>query len=286
MMIDALKNPVCAVIVSYNDPICLFETIQAICNQVDKILVIDNGSSQDNLDKIKKNLPRIQSIEFFPLEKNMGIGYALNVGLKKSMQYGYQWLLTLDQDSIAKKNMVEKLYEYAKKNKKSAVVFPSLNNEPPKHRNKIEHKTYAITSGNLINTEIFHALGGFNEDYFIDGVDFDFCLRVVNSGFLITKINEAVMIHRLGEKKAVNFFGVRFLYTEHSPLRRYYIFRNHLYLTRDYFFKNTLFVAKKNLVILIYIVQIILFDARRIENINMIKRGVIDFCLGKKGVFS
>lgn len=283
---DALKNPVCAAIVSYNDPVCLLKTIQGICNQVEKILVIDNGSSHDNVEKIRKNLPKNQSIEFFFLQKNMGIGYALNFGLKKSMQYGYQWLLTLDQDSTANENMVQKLYEYAKKNKKSAVVFPSLSNESPSPCSQIEHKTYAITSGNLINTEVLNALGGFNESYFIDGVDFDFCLRVVNAGFLITKINDAVLIHRLGEKKVINIFRVKFIYTEHSPLRRYYIFRNHFYLTRDYFFKNTLFVAKKNLFILIYFVQIILFDARRIENIRMIMRGIVDFCLGKRGVFS
>lgn len=286
MINESLKKPVFAVVVSYNDPFCLIKTIQALINQVDKLLVVDNGSTRENLGEIKQGLSGIQGVELLVLKKNMGIGYALNLGLKRSKQCGYQWLLTLDQDSVANENMVERLYEYAEKNRKTAVVFPSLINSLSSSCGRVEHKNYAITSGNLINVEFLNAIGGFNEDYFIDGVDFEFCLRVANAGFFITRINDALLNHRLGDKKAINILGCTFFYTEHPPLRRYYIFRNHLYLTRDFIFKNTFFVFKKNFFLLFYFIQIFIFDSKRIENLRMIMRGIIDFCLGRKGSYS
>lgn len=92
-------------IVSYNpDLLRLKENISSIQQQV-PVIVFDNGSR--NIIAIQKLISDFSEVQLIRSKKNIGIAAALN----QLMQWGYEnkfdWMLSLDQDSVCEKNFVK-----------------------------------------------------------------------------------------------------------------------------------------------------------------------------------
>ena len=277
-----MTNGVLAIIVSYNDFYSLKSTAMALIDQVEEVLVVDNGSSKSVVSAIECFCAS-QKITLNLIGKNLGIGVALNLGVTYAKNHGYKWLLTMDQDSRAATDMVHQLLQCAQRNPTAGLISANTNSDligTPE-----VFLSYAITSGNLVETEKLLRLNGYDEGLFIDGVDFDICLRIKNAGYDIVQCNDAMMSHRLGNPIVFKIFKFELKYIQHSPLRRYYIFRNNFYITRKYFSTNPIFVAKKNLFIVFYLFQILIFDELRMGNLKMISTGVLDFFRGKAGAY-
>ena len=93
----------------------------------------------------------------------------------------------------------------------------------------------AMTSGSLMPSWIFDRCGYFNEELFIDQVDFEYCLRVRKLGFLVLQSDHAALFHRPGSITSRSFFGIRlFGVSNHSAKRRYYMSRNEIWLMRRF----------------------------------------------------
>ena len=110
---------VLAVIVSFNPEGEILENIQRLRSQVGSILIIDNGSSAESLQHLRR-LNTERAIELLEVGMNMGIGHALNLGVTRATKLGYEWLLTMDQDSQAPSHLVATLVEYFKE---SVFIF-------------------------------------------------------------------------------------------------------------------------------------------------------------------
>ena len=104
------KTRICAGIVLYNPDIeRLSENIDSIISQVDKVILVDNGSS--NINEVKQNFCS-DKISFIFNEKNKGIATALNQLAIEAGNSGYTWILTLDQDSVCQSGLIEKYKKY------------------------------------------------------------------------------------------------------------------------------------------------------------------------------
>ena len=89
--------------VLYNPSMEDINNINSYIANLDKLYLVDN-SNKDNSSMI----PSSSKIEYVPFMENMGIGYALNYAAKHAIELGYDWLLTMDQDSqFDKKGMDE-----------------------------------------------------------------------------------------------------------------------------------------------------------------------------------
>jgi rhamnosyltransferase len=77
------------------------------------------------------------------------------------------------------------------------------------------------------------AIGGFREDYFIDQVDHEFCLRARAHGHQVVISRKPVMAHSVGESGGVwmPWLGVL---PNHPPVRKYYIARNTVVTVKGY----------------------------------------------------
>lgn len=273
-----------ALVVSFNGGNELRATVQALHNQVEKIVILDNGSNASTIESIVA-LQSDFGISVVYFEKNLGIGAALNYGLEIAIAEQYKWVLTMDQDSIADPKMISTMLHTATQYDENAVICPTLLIDGTLNISKKTALDYAITSGNLIPTSLLKKIGKYTEDYFIDSVDFEFSLRLRNAGYKIIQSRTAVLLHNLGQPLSVNIFGYIYHYTLHSPTRRYYIYRNHLYLISDFWTKNPVFLVKKSIMTLFNIIEIIIFDPARIANIKMISIGIFDFFKNKKGSY-
>lgn len=275
---------VIAVIVSFNGGSKTLETIAALSTQVQHVHVVDNGSERASLSLLE-GAERAGSISLCRFDVNRGIGCALNAGLAKARELGFAWVLTMDQDSIAAPDMVESFARTVAGDPTALCLSPSmmLHGE-----SSVAHRTgpvaYAITSGNLVKMEIYNAVGGYNEEYFIDCVDFEFSLRVRRAGYKIFKDPTALLFHELGQKSSLPKLYKRY-YALHSPLRRYYMFRNFLYLARTYVISDFGFIFKLLLSHVILFVLLIFYDPKPVTSVVMIFRGISDFFASKAGAF-
>jgi rhamnosyltransferase len=295
------NNSILCTIVSYNPGYFIKKCVEAIYNQVDEILIVDNGSIK-NLALIKQ-FNNDSKINVIFNDKNLGIACALNKGVKYALKNKYKWILTMDQDSEATTNMIyNMLFSYNKlrqeDRKKIVSIFPSyvekaflkneinieksVNREDNKLKQKIDidyvhYVISEITSGNLVRCDIFNKVGYFEDKLFIDYVDHEFCLRLNKNGYKLIQIENAYLLHQLGNSSKKNLFIKKIGYTNHSYIRRYYITRNRIYVWKKYFTKFPKFILKDIYASFKEFIKIIFFENDRMLKIKMICKGIFDF---------
>lgn len=285
--VKKVKENICAMIVSYNCDEKILLVIDSIINQVDSIILIDNGSKSDSLEILKKlNNDKIQIIYN---SNNMGIAYALNQGVKYAQNKKFQWVLTLDQDSMAAKDMITNMlkFYYSLDNSQKAEVVSIVpvhieqktynEKQNIKNNNKFQEVLTEITSGNLLNISIFDKIGYFEEKLFIDCVDHDFCFRICKSGHKIIKVYDAILLHNLGDITTKKIFSKKVIYSNHSVIRRYYITRNRFYIWNLYEKNFTEWVKVDKKANLMDLIMIILFEKDKLLKLKMIIKGYIDY---------
>ena len=283
---------VAAIIVSYNPDSNLFDSINLLLNQVEKVIIVDNGSKEKYVKYIKSI--NEDKIEIILNKENLGIATALNIGVRKALENGYEWILTMDQDSKASPDMVKKMFNVynsinREERKDILSIFPNFVDEriqsieENSNMNSYEYVDADITSGNLLRKEVFEKVGFFDDSLFIDLVDTDFCMRLNEKGIKMIKIRDAVLYHSLGESKTIKGILGSFNTSNHSALRRYYITRNRFYIWEKYKGLNSFTLNRDKKLFKKEFVKIILGEKDKVNKIKMVLRGYKDYKKGIKG---
>jgi rhamnosyltransferase len=285
---------ICAVVVTYFPDPEFFDRIRRIVPQVPQTVIVDNGSSASCVEQL--NLIADSSPVHLILNScNVGLASALNAGILWAASHGFQWALTLDQDTTVAPDMVETL---------AALVdcYPSTNRLAvvgSNYRNKVHGALFrpvlrpngfpgrempsVVTSGSLISIDVFRAIGGFRDDFFIDCVDHEYCLRARARGFHVFLTSKPVMDHGVGHGTVHRFLWRNVNTSNHSPLRRYFTFRNMVILTRSYFATEPGWILYSLWGLTKLVVLICLFETDRIKKLKFILRGCLDGALGRTG---
>lgn len=263
-------------IVLYNPDINrLKENIEAVIMQCSHVYLVDNGS--DNLNEVKKIIKRFncKQLSITENESNMGIAKALNQMCSAALDDGFDWILTLDQDSVCPSNMIEE-YRKALSDKNTAMLCPLIydrnrENKITKQDDVIEVDE-CITSGSLLRLLAWKEISGFDEIMFIDSVDFDICHRLKRVGYKILCVQSVVLIHELGHIQIRRFLLRKVNIMNHSPFRKYYIARNTVYLARKER-RSVLIALLKN--IKLFLITW-LYEKEKITKTQKIFKGTID----------
>ena len=275
-------NRVAAIIVSFNDAHAVQRCMIALRDQVAAIIVVDNGSTPDHMP-VLQDLDRDEKVMLLPAAANLGIGAAINLALDGLDDSAFDWILTMDQDSVAAPDMVATMLEAARDFQKAAFT-PLIADIGHADRGLTPTEvSYAITSGNLVPLPAMRRLNGPDPDLFIDGVDFDFSLRLRESGYRIVRVPAATMAHSLGHV-APDQRGRRF-HTDHSPLRRYYMARNLILNFKRHARHFPGFFAKLVAVALLSMLNTLVHGPKRRESLAMIGRGIVHGLRGRSGAF-
>lgn len=88
------KNNIAAVIPFYNESSTLNEVICETLKYVDHVIAVNDGSTDNSSNKVSEN----ENVTLIEFEFNRGKGSALNAGLKKAAQSGYNVIITIDAD--------------------------------------------------------------------------------------------------------------------------------------------------------------------------------------------
>jgi rhamnosyltransferase len=281
---------VCAVIVAFHPDNEFKSRLADLLHQVNALVVVDNTPAEARQHSIA--LPPAVGKQVLLIENrdNLGVATALNQGLRQALEWGCDWLLTLDQDSRCYPDMVQTLL-----NVKATCVPPSVvigGNYLDTRNGKtkvpvgedgefLEQKT-VITSGCLVDARFALAIGGFREDYFIDQLDHEYCLRVRANGGRVVISRKPVMTHSVGEADGVWLPLLGYL-PNHSPLRKYYVARNSLVTIASYWRRESDWCLRRGGRLFLGLFLMALLEDQRWAKVRAFLAGVADAMVGRMG---
>ena len=277
LQISGNQPRICAGIVLYNpDVLRLAESIEVVLPQVQALILIDNTSA--NIQPVCERWAEIEKIVIIRNAHNLGIAKALNQICERAESNSFDWVLTLDQDSLCENNIIKKFTPYTTL-KRVGIICPRIkyenieNNE--KFKNEYEYIEACMTSASLTLTKAWRMAGGFDEWMFIDYVDNDFCMRLKLAGYRVLRVNTTVLSHQLGNSKEINLlFGIKVFVTNHSPFRNYYYVRNSIYFIRKY--RKQINVWKYFMILIYVEIKKLVFEKNRVANVKSAIRGFTD----------
>ena len=223
-----------AIVVTYYPQKDLLErNITAFIDEVDKLLIWENTPEVRKKEFRYIDHPKVE----YCGDGVNSISHALNYAWHVAVEGGYGYLLTMDQDSVFVN--FNHFVESTVQNKQSpAGIWTPWFIDNPTQKNSCQQLftefLIGITSGMLQSVHIINKLGGWNESFFIDGVDTDYCLHGQRLGVKTYRVGGSYLIHRIGNPEKVSFRGRQTTVLNYSARRYYSIFRTHVLLTRMY----------------------------------------------------
>lgn len=245
---------VIAVIVTYNSDSSIEGNIEAVLDQVDAVVAVDNGSDPETAELLRTLAARVPALMLICNETNEGLGRAQNRGIEEALAKGADWVLLLDDDSRCAPDMVTSLlaggHALARDSRVGVLAgVPTFEERerparfllagfPPRTR-AVKAATlgplyFVIASGSLIRAEALRAVGLMREPFFVDYMDVDFGLRLNRAGWTIHAVRDARFVHRLGDPVRRRIGPFMVASTNHAASRRYLMYRNRSRLWREY----------------------------------------------------
>ncbi len=212
-----------AVLLAFNNYEDTHECIQSLIDSEFpdlKIVLVDNGSTDQTPEKIRVNFPEVL---VFENQQNLGVPAGYNVGFNYALEQGAEYIFMLNNDTTVAKDMLGKLYEVAENESDAGIIMPKIliygtedqvwssggryRSFPPAilvtdKRTKQEELPirpleYAPSCGLLIHRRAFEKAGLFDPGYFFLFDDWDFSERVRAHGLSIWFVRDAVMWHKV-----------------------------------------------------------------------------------------
>jgi rhamnosyltransferase len=287
------KTDVCGIVVTYNPDDSFEKNLSALHCQTGGVIIVDNGSQPECLQCLK-TIAESYGVEIIFAGANLGIAAALNIGIKTAEQRGFRWVLTMDQDSFPLEIMVEALiraYSHCPFQKKIAAV----GSDSYWHKSEIKEeycyrtiawveRSYVITSGTLLPVQIYRAVGPFRNEFFMDYVDIEWCLRARAAGYRVIQSTRPGMVHSIGSPSEHKLMWRKTHPTHHPVWRRYYITRNRLIVWKYYWRRQPTWVAYDALASAKEILKILYYERDKLRKLGAIAQGLRDATLGFTGI--
>jgi rhamnosyltransferase len=142
-----------------------------------------------------------------------------------------------------------------------------------------------ITSGSIINVDVYRKLGPFDENLFIDEVDHEYCYRAILKNYAVVQMSNIYMNHSPGyfelhhSLKNLEVTSRRL----HSASRMYYMVRKFLYVKEKYgkYLPKSIHSSRKAL--LVQIKNNLLYNKERLSVLKYIPKGYKHFKRRKWG---
>jgi rhamnosyltransferase len=174
--------------VIYNPEEAFSSRVQLAVDSGFDAYIFDNTPEKRSLDRLQEGSGRVN---YLTCGKNHGLGLGIQAVCAQAYYQNHTALVFFDQDSVFDANtldFIEKFYvEHPElKFTHSTVVFNSVK-ESKKARSCFKDVALAINSGSLFYLNNLKTLGWHNDSYFVDGVDYEFCLRSSLGGFKVAE---------------------------------------------------------------------------------------------------
>lgn len=188
-----------------------------------KCVAIDNASTDNTKDLLKKEYPTIELIEN---SRNLGFGAANNIGLRKAIDEGYDFVYLLNQDAWIEHQDILKLVEIAKENPDYGIISPMqvyadkkkidknfsksipgemkddflLSENHPRKLYRVAGRTIQAAHW-LVRVSALNKVGGFSPTFFHYGEDTNLCRRMEYHGYNLGIVPSILGIHNRENRK-------------------------------------------------------------------------------------
>ena len=220
-------NMVSIIIPNYNGGDLLYICIDSIYKNISikdfEIIVVDNGSTDNSINRVKSNF---QNVEIISSNSNLGYSGGCNLGATHASG---KYLLFLNNDTEHSNEWIEKLVYFLDSYSKIAAVQPKILNIHNKklldyaggaggfidkfcfpfvqgrifHTLEEDHNQYnnpsrifwASGAAFMIRSNIFKTLEGFDKVYFAYMEEIDLCWRAQAMGYKIYSVPDSFVYH-------------------------------------------------------------------------------------------
>lgn len=222
------------VILSYNKRDLTAECLTTIFKNIParefEVIVVDNASTDDSVEYIKKHFPKVKLIEN---NRNAGFAGGCNLGAKQAKG---EYILFLNNDAKLSSNPLPPMIEAFTTHTDAGIVgglllnhngslqrsfgafytvinvayllFAGESGELKRFKSNDVSATDWVSGGfMLIRRDVFEKVKGFNESYFMYIEDMDLCYRVKKAGFGVYNTPHAKVEH-LGQGSTNKTFAV------------------------------------------------------------------------------
>jgi len=286
-----MNHTLAASLILYHPDVNVVENIESYIHLVKKLFIVDNSEECDEniIQSIKIKFPNY-TIEFIINHQNEGLSVPLNQVFSRSEQQEFDFVITMDQDSkFINPSVLNEAMTILQNDETIGLIGMAHYKTGMKtwyqgNRNFIFAKD-VITSGSITRISAWKKIGGFDERFFIDEVDNDFCMALKVNGYKILQSKCKVIQHQLGESVLMphRFSEKTKEVALHNPLRSYYITRNNLLFLKKYSLHNPWYVFRKLKYYFLRIKKHYLYAPDFNEHKRFIKKGVKDFFKKKFG---
>lgn len=282
------------ILVNYNGAEDTIDCVESIEKQEYKnyeIIVVDNCSTDDSLDKISQLQDRVILLT---AKENNGFSAGNNIGIEYAINHGADYVLLLNNDTVVSQSFLTEMIMEAYC-RPTAVITGTIYYEKKRQciwyaggsfsevtartchwnigsENAIlpkEAKEVTFISGceMLIPKSVIEIVGMLDEDYFLYAEDIDYCARTRRAGFSLVYVPSSVIYHKVSAST--------------SKIS---------YATQYYSVRNRRILIHKNLKSLKRVSALICSDIQTIRRLldgrltmNAVKAGIVDYYKGKTG---
>lgn len=211
------------------------------------IIVVDNGSTDDSVARIRAAHPAVDLIE---TGENLGYAGGNNVGIRHALAGGADYVFLLNDDAIVAADALSLLLQAAQARPSAGFLGPMVRTREQPDRiltagglfgphmtpslrgfgtldqgqyRGVEEVDFLSGCALLVSRAALEAVGTLDERYFAYGEDVEWCFRGRRAGFKVLFVPQAVVWHPDTSLRDQN-----------SPRVMYYITRNHLLFLRQH----------------------------------------------------
>lgn len=276
----ALSGAIAAVVTAYHPDGRLTAVVSSALDSCFEVVVVDNTPGDGSPVAAALAGPGVRVLRS---GRNIGLAGALNAGVRE-LSGTARAVLFLDQDSILPGDTVAALAAYLEQDPTIGIAAPtpwdaksqSAYDNLAALRAPVADRTDVITSGMLVRRSCLDRVGDFREDFFVDFVDIDFCLRVRRTGLRIVQDQRLKLPHSLGDRREHRLGPLRVQVVHYPAWRHYWIARGASTLLRENARRDAAWSVKAVLFLASWTMRATLFEPARRTHVPAVLRGVRD----------
>ena len=227
----------------YDDTVEFLESLSHITYKNYQVVVVDNGSVDNQAEKIKKAHP---SIHLIKNAKNRGYVVGNNQGIDFALAHQADYLLLINNDTVVSPDFLQNLVAVSESSLKAGIISPKIlyyqsdtiwslggkmsqfsgipimigKGENTQKYSDDVFPDFATGCAVLIKAEVLKTVGTYDSLYFAYYEDVDLSARIKKAGYQIQTTPNSIIWHK--KSATAGFSGSNKI----SPLQSYFRSRN------------------------------------------------------------
>ncbi len=213
------------IVLTWNGKNDTFECLQSL-DEVTypnfKVLVVDNASTDGTVNAIRTSFP---GIEVVVNQTNLRFAGGNNVGIRRALEHGAEYVMLLNNDTIVERDFLTPLVNAAEHDTRVGMVGPKIyfyvnrqqlwyaggtiewwkgwiSHVGVREKDMGQYDTTCETDFItgccvLVKREVIQKIGMLDEAYFLYGEDADWCIRTSQAGYKLLFVPSAKIWHKL-----------------------------------------------------------------------------------------